>query len=264
MSLPPLCRPETESITSYLAAILPTLFPRHKLPRRLRILDLCTGTGCIPLLLHSLFSSQAKDIQLYGIDLSSKAITLARQNLRHNIQQGNLRTSARDQIRFLQDDIFQPPTNSWRTSTWDVLISNPPYISPKAFATTTSRSVRNFEPKTALVPHPSHPAPPTRTTDNETGDLFYPRLLEIAHQVHSRILLMEVADMAQARRVAHMVLESGRWSGCEIWRDYPAQGADGMHEVVEVAGKEIRVRGEGHGRAVFAWRGHDGDVVAEG
>lgn len=69
--------------------------------------------------------------------------------------------------------------------------------------------------------------------------------------------------MAQARRVAQMVLENGKWGTCEIWRDYPAQGVNGGNEVVEVAGGEVRVRGHGHGRAVFALRSDNADLVGE-
>lgn len=88
--------------------------------------------------------------------------------------------------------------------------------------------------------------------------MFYPRLIHLAQQVGSQVLLMEVADMVQAQRVTDMVIESGIWAGCEIWRDWPAQGSN---EVVEIAGREVRVRGEGHGRAVLAWRDGGGKLV---
>lgn len=137
---------------------------------------------------------------------------------------------------------------------WDILISNPPYISPRAFTNgSTSRSVRNYEPKLALVPPQSSTS---TTTSNDEGDTFYPRLLHIAHSLNIHLLVFEVADMAQAKRVVGMVFEKGVWNGgCEIWRDFPGQGGrDWDGEVVEVEGKEVRVRGEGEGRAVCAWR----------
>lgn len=115
--------------------------------------------------------------------------------------------------------------------------------------------------------HPAH------STEAKTapGDTFYPRLLEVAERVDAQVLLFEVADMEQAIRVARMVLGKGVgvWKGCEIWRDWPAAaggkvdgGGDGDGggevEVVGVRGKDVRVRGEGNGRAVLAWRGDDG------
>lgn len=91
--------------------------------------------------------------------------------------------------------------------------------------------------------------------------MFYPRILAIASQVCAKVLLVEVADMEQAVRVAGMVLGQGRgvWEGCEIWRDWPAAAAEvGGGEMVEAGGEDVRVRGEGNGRAVLAWRGADG------
>ena len=89
----------------------------------------------------------------------------------------------------------------------------------------------------------------------DAGDIFYPRLLQLAKQVSAQVLLVEVADMEQAIRVVLMVLGKGKgvWEGCEIWRDWPATGGDG--EVVEVQGEKVRVLGEGNGRAVLTWRG---------
>lgn len=195
------------------------------------------------------------------MDVSVNATTLVEQNIQHNIRLGHLRPSAQEQIRFVQDDILEDNASEWRKFTWDVVISNPPYISPNGFRKTTSRSVRNFEPRTALVPRHDQIAPNTPMSDHDIGDIFYPRLLHIAQQVGSQVILMEVADMTQGRRVADMVVESGTWTGCEIWRDWPAQGERMSNEVVEIAGREVSVRGEGHGRAVLAWR-YGGGMLA--
>ena len=68
--------------------------------------------------------------------------------------------------------------------------------------------------------------------------------------------MVEVGDMAQAKRVVGMVVrERGVWEGVEVWRDWPGQGGrDGKGEVVDVDGRGVRFRGEGEGRAVVAWR----------
>lgn len=55
-----------------------------------------------------------------------------------------------------------------------------------------------------------------------------------------------------------MKKKQGVWDGCEIWRDWVAGSSDGEEEAVEVQGEKIRVKGEGNGRAVLAWRGEDG------
>jgi len=129
---------------------------------------------------------------------------------------------------------------------WDIIVSNPPYISPAAFHRDTARSVRKYEPKRALVP-PSI----VGADDENTGDMFYPHLLAIAEQVHTKMILLEVADLDQAKRVADMARQSNFWHGVEIWRDEPA-GQPLQEEIIN--NKRYNISGRGNGRSVFCWR----------
>lgn len=86
------------------------------------------------------------------------------------------------------------------------------------------------------------------------GDIFYPRLLDIAEQLSTQIVLFEVADMEQAKRVASMTVSRGIWDGIEMWCDEPSARVSALEEVT-VDGSKVRVRGIGHGRSVFAYRG---------
>ncbi|KAF6241405.1 hypothetical protein HO173_000115 [Letharia columbiana] len=97
-------RPETENITTHLASLL--LSPPSRPQHPLRILDLCTGTGCIPLLLHSLLAPHIPSLHLHGVDVSPAALNLAAKNLSHNITKSQLRANAREQISFAHGDIF--------------------------------------------------------------------------------------------------------------------------------------------------------------
>lgn len=127
-------RPETESYTTHLAHLILSSYGEqqqqqqqhqstwpHPLqsaqsdnpistpaeaPPPLRILDLCTGTGCIPLLLHSLLSPNITNLQVLGVDISNRAIALARRNLAHNIATKTLSPVAKTQIRFLRGDVL--------------------------------------------------------------------------------------------------------------------------------------------------------------
>jgi len=130
-------------------------------------------------------------------------------------------------------------------SFWDILISNPPYISPVAYWKSTTPSVRRFEPALALVP-------PGKVSMGDTawGDLFYPRLLEIARDVEARIVLLEVADMEQALRVAQRAHDLKIFDGVEIWRDSPGQSPE-----TPLEGAKVVILGAGHGRSVLCWRG---------
>jgi len=240
------------------------------LPSNLRLLDLCSGTGCIPLLFHHEFraSEVTSSIQLdsLGVDISSQAVDLAKRNLKQIQSQSD---TSRDTTTFVQADIFSPSflddlntSSAPRTAltpaphvrekprSFDILVSNPPYISPTAFRTTTSFSVRKYEPSLALVPDDRHSVPGV-----DRGDTFYPHLLRIADQVGAKIVLFEVADMEEALRVARMV-EERDWGMVEIWRDEPAVEGK-MDEILD----GVRVRGAGKGRSVFACRAEGRDWV---
>ncbi|KAG8531971.1 uncharacterized protein KY384_003607 [Bacidia gigantensis] len=215
------------------------------------------GTGCISLLLHAILASRGVSSQVIGVDAAPLAVKLARRNLQHNHGNGLLTQDAHDDIAFLNADIFEDDFMTKTEEYYDVLVSNPPYISLQAFATTTSRSVRNFEPRAALVPSRQS----STTAHQDGGDIFYPRLLSIAHEIQAKILLVEVADLEQAKRVAGLVVENPRWHGCEIWRDWPAQSSHAnVHEVV-IRGRTLNLRGDGNGRAVFAWTQDGQDLL---
>lgn len=187
---------------------------------KFRILDLCSGTGCISLLLHALLSRQELELEILGIDISPIAVALANRNLSHNIALGNLSRAAKDQVRFAEADIFCE--EFLEQGGWDMIISNPPYISPQSFGQDTSRSTRRYEPKIALVPSYSQSLAmevEAASVDVSIGDSFYSRLLDVAERSKAKILLVEVADMEQARRIVAKGIERRYWYQFEIWRD---------------------------------------------
>ncbi|KAH7411715.1 S-adenosyl-L-methionine-dependent methyltransferase [Phaeosphaeria sp. MPI-PUGE-AT-0046c] len=249
-------RPDTAASVTHLVHLIHNA---NNLPAELRVLDLCTGTGCIPLLFQHELSSRRPDIRLstLGVDVSGKALNLAalnRQrlsNATHNQSAAQLELVKADILLdpFADRDYGTPPLKNvlnYRKlpNFWDILISNPPYISPLSYWKTTTRSVRTFEPKLALVP-------PQRTgqDDIKQGDLFYPRLLEIARDVEAKIVLLEVADLAQATRVAQHAQELDIFDGVEIWRDDPAASVD-----ASIGDSGIKIIGKGNARSVFCWR----------
>ena len=247
-------RPETESITLHLAT---RLRETRRSPSRLRILDLCTGTGCISLLLHAQLQASLDHVDILGVDSSASAISLANRNIDHNIQKGLLSSSARDEIHFTSGDVFSPINPDYMKRKWDILIANPPYISPTEFIGVTARSVRRWEPKSALVPATMESPLPS---DIEVGDSFYPRMLDIAEKVDAKLFFVEVADLDQAKRVAGLVLKQRTWAGCEIWKDMPDHVAESASNV-QLLGRNVPILGTGNGRAVLAWMPHFGGSV---
>jgi len=223
----------------------------------LTILDLCTGTGCISLLLYSLLSKHISQLQITGVDISTKALRLARQNLLLNTTRASVPISTKPQLRFISGNVLLEETFDDRNE-WDVVISNPPYISQSSFWRDTSRSVRNFEPRLALVPEKSKFEGSERREGcddiDRSGDVFYECILKIAMKARCKILVMEVADYDQAVRVMEIAERQGQahWCAGEIWHDHP----DGRHRAVNgIKGDHIRYTsvGSGNGRTVVLW-----------
>ena len=205
-----------------------------------------------------------------GVDKSKDAINLARRNLDGNIFGTRMVKRARHQVKFVVKDVLTRDFGSQKRSgtadiqilTWDIVISNPPYISPRQYDTTTSKSVRDYEPKEALVPPDSFME--KDLADEEQGDVFYSHIIRLSNEVKAKMLLMEVGDRGQAHRIAKLVLQSGVWQGCEIWRDEPAvTDANNQDDpaTTEIDGQVVEVKGKGNHRAVFAWRAPDASPV---
>lgn len=98
----------------------------------LRVLDLGTGTGCIPITLVL----ELKDPQVYALDVSLEALDVAQKNA--------LNLGA--QVQFLVGDLLGETPN---LDLFDVLVSNPPYV-PLRDKAAMHANVLNFEPHLAL------------------------------------------------------------------------------------------------------------------
>jgi methylase of polypeptide subunit release factors len=133
----------------------------------------------------------------------------------------------------------------------DIIVSNPPYISREAFRKETTRSVRNWEPTLALVPpkFPNEDLP----EGVDHADIFYHRLLVLhSDTFNSQVLIMEVGDAAQARRVAKMAVDHyGMSNHVEIWKDNPNAN---LLENIRIGDFTVSVRGRGSFRAVALFR----------
>jgi len=222
--------------------------------------DACSGSGCISLLLQSLLAPHYKNLRITGLDISTKALRLSRENLRFNSSKGHLMKPTDEnqplshQAHFKFADIFEDPER--RVA--DAIISNPPYISEKGFNKETTRSVRNWEPKLALVPQKEEIP---RPSGNQLEDKFYRRLLDLYQLWRSKFLLMEVGDAPQARRVVEMAAKLlCPWKyRIEVWRDRPDLLGAKEEWTVPFSkrnwyGHDVHTIGTGNMRAIFVAR----------
>lgn len=252
-------RPETEAYTTHLAELLvkaQLLFLEESKVQQnpLKIIDFCSGTGCISLLLYSLLTKVYAKLAVVGLDISSHALDLANENVRFNA----LQSSDQQSVSFKFADVLGDKQKILDEcgSVCDVIISNPPYISEDGFNKETTRSVRNWEPKLALVPNPSNLDTVFSNDDSgnfslvEAQDVFYHRLLHFHSLFKSKILVMEVGDEAQAIRIVKMASCSP--DRIEIWRDWPDQdeSGDGRANYMLIEDDKVAVKGTGMVRAV--------------
>ena len=108
------------------------LILKENLKSGLRVLDLGTGTGCIPITLA--LELQAPEV--YALDVSVQALAVARKNA--------LKLGAK--VEFLEGDLLGSIPN---LALFDVLVSNPPYV-PLRDQGEMHVNVLNFEPHLAL------------------------------------------------------------------------------------------------------------------
>ncbi|KFZ14281.1 hypothetical protein V501_03312 [Pseudogymnoascus sp. VKM F-4519 (FW-2642)] len=265
-------RQATEEYTYRLSSILLSTPSLRTYPKQIRILDLCTGTGCIPLLLLSLLSPTLKTT-VTGIDISPTALALARLNTTHNsppLSSTHARFASGDVLASgaaLLDEAHRAREDEgwYGDERFDVVTANPPYISRLGFNRDTERSVRNFEPRLALVPEEDRIG---GVDKGRPEDIFYGTIVEKAEGVGAKILIMEVAGTEQAGRVARIVRGRRGWGKIEVWRDFPdgvvdeggegrIGGDDGIGGRGVVGGEgelgeDIVFRGVGEGRSVMA------------
>ena len=117
-------RPETELMVEKLVEIFKS--------KRILILDIGTGSGCI---LISLLS-ELKNSKGIGVDISKKAIVIAKKNLKKN--------RMNSQIKFLNKSL-----DSKFYQKFDLIVSNPPYIKSGEIKN-LREDIKKYEPRIAL------------------------------------------------------------------------------------------------------------------
>jgi release factor glutamine methyltransferase len=98
----------------------------------LKILDIGTGTGCIPISL----ALEMNNPEVYGVDISEEALQIAQKNA----------VALGAKVTFSKCDIL---TKTPEVTELDILVSNPPYI-PEQEKSEMHKNVLDFEPELAL------------------------------------------------------------------------------------------------------------------
>ena len=167
-------RPETEELVHWMLETLEK--------KELKILDIGTGSGCIPIALKK----HRPEWEAWAIDISPEALELAKENARLNGVE----------VSFQQVDILDEA--QWAgLGRFDAIVSNPPYI-PEREAGLMPENVKRYEPRQALF------------VGNEDPLIFYRAIASLASQhLRPRGWLFFETNEFNAAEVAEIVRNQG-------------------------------------------------------
>ena len=212
-------RPETEDWTIRLAQHVQ---PTPESP--ITLLDLCTGSGCIPLLLCRLWPPGS--VRAFGVDVSTDAVQLARENASvSDVHVPSDTTNVPTPSASAPQNTFLPLLANIRDPAvlskaglqppFHVITSNPPYI-PRREYDNLPRSVREYEDIRALL------GDPDPGNEEQRGLTFYHAIAALVARAgvlaDNGLLAVEVGH-GQAQDVARILREEGGMQSTTIWKD---------------------------------------------
>ena len=157
-------RPETEELVELAIQLV-----KNKNQRIKSVLDLCTGSGCIPLAIKN----SLKELDVKACDISNEALNIAI----HNAKELKLK------VDFFELDVLNDLVQYKPANKFDIITSNPPYI-PEKDKNEMHKNVLEFEPHLALFVQDDDPL------------IFYRKIAEHAKGLLSEngILLLEIHE----------------------------------------------------------------------
>jgi len=161
----------------------------------MRVLDMCTGSGCILISLLN-YSNNCTGV---GADISAEALEVAKENAGRLLKKMSAELPA--EIEFVQSDLFEHITGQF-----DVIVSNPPYIQTSVIDTLMPE-VRDHEPRLAL-------------DGSEDGLLFYREIVgESSRYLKQGGMLFFEIGYNQGEAVSRLMEQAG-FLEVQVIKDY--------------------------------------------
>jgi len=189
-------RPETEELVDFVVHEVIKLQSRKvaesqslRVSESVRILDIGTGSGCIPIALKK----QLPSAEVSAMDVSESALKVAQKNAELN----------QVDINFIQKDILN---TTHLDQNYDLIVSNPPYVR-ELEKTEMQSNVLNYEPELALF------------VDNHDPLIFYRKIAQLAKQYLSEngMLFFEINEYLGNETV--QLLQSLDFTNIELRKD---------------------------------------------
>ena len=187
-------QPDTEILVETALKLAKNIYAKV---RKVKIWDLCTGSGAIAISLEKYLNLEKylenSNIEIYASDISEKALKIAEKNAKIINQDTN--------IKFVLSDMFK----NIHQKDFDIIVSNPPYIETDTI-TTLSKEVQN-EPLIAL--------------DGGNDGLEFYRIIAsngYKYLKNNGTILMEIG-YNQKEKVTNIFKESGKYKSIECIKD---------------------------------------------
>lgn len=176
-------RPETEELVDWV------LTEMKKQPQKAwRVLDIGTGTGCIPITIKKEFPLA----EVFAIDVSVDALKIAQENA----------INLKADVTFIQQDILQTEN----LNAYDIIISNPPYV----------RNLEKAEINENVLQHEPHLA---LFVDDNDPLIFYRKITQLAYKsLHENGMLFFEINQYLGNEMQEMVSEY--FKSIELKKDF--------------------------------------------
>ncbi|ORX86022.1 S-adenosyl-L-methionine-dependent methyltransferase, partial [Basidiobolus meristosporus CBS 931.73] len=173
--------------------------------RKFRILDVCSGSGCIALTFAAMLPRDTCEV--VGLDNAQHAISLSQLN------KGLLSEKLSNPVKFQLMDILDDSTLTKvvQDGAYDLIVSNPPYITRDEYRT-LSPEVKLWEDPNALVA-------------DDDGMLFHKRLASLSSQLSTKIKVPSIPRLAMEIGGKHQVepmvafLKAHHFESVQVWAD---------------------------------------------
>ncbi len=183
-------RPETEILVEKTIQMCKEKFASKD---QIEVLEFGTGSGCISVSL----AKYLENARITSLDISRDALKVAEKNAGLN--------GVDDRIQFINQDCTSSKIANYFPDKFDVLVSNPPYVSPTDFED-LPEEIKKYEPAVAL-------------SDNRDGLSFYRKIAELSPELIkiSGFLMLELG-LGQAVAVKEIFVKTS-FNNINIFQD---------------------------------------------
>ncbi len=186
-------RPETEEIVDH-------IIQKYKGQKNVRVIDYCTGSGCIAIALAKFLEAE-----VIAVDVSEKALEIAKENAQLNkvavdfvkldVLEEGFRAMSQEP-RTKKSEIIN---SKFQISSFDIIVSNPPYVL-ESEKVQMDKNVLDYDPHLALF------------IADEKALIFYERITEMAkNQLKKGGQLFFEINQRFGQETKMMMEEKGFW-----------------------------------------------------